>query len=47
MDGNDEDLESGCEDDMSKWKFITVEGGRVTRLNRLRKGLSGTISAEI
>ena len=34
-------------DNVSKWKGVTVEGGRVTRLDWYDEGLAGTIPSEL
>ena len=45
--GHGEDNEGEDLDDVSKWKWIWVEGGRVTELHWVDQGLSGTIPAKI
>ena len=45
MGGDEDELRQGY--DVSKWKEVTVGGGRVTKLIWHGKGLSGTIPTEI
>ena len=47
MGGSEERLRQGCEDDVARWNEVTVEGGRVVRVEWAREGFSGTIPAEI
>ena len=47
MDGDEDRLRQGHGEDVSRWKGVMVEAGRVTQLFWRNEGLSGTIPAGI
>ncbi|GMI07393.1 hypothetical protein TrLO_g7578 [Triparma laevis f. longispina] len=47
LGGNEDDLKNEAGNDIFNWSEVTVESGRVTKLNWHQKGLTGFISEDI